>query len=133
MGTTITCTDYELEAARAASATPPPVAAVTPAPGPFLAAPVPEARIVPQPIAFVARTIDDTLRLGEGGVPSNGFGANALTPVPHSPHHVQRTTSSRSASLCESPIGIGAIVAGKYRIDAKLGDGATAVVWQARD
>ncbi len=41
---------------------------------------------------------------------------------------------ARSASATPAPsMGIGVVVAGKYRIDAKLGDGATAIVWQARD
>ncbi|MBS2017070.1 MAG: protein kinase [Deltaproteobacteria bacterium] len=96
MSTTIHYSDLDLEAARVASATPPPVAvARTPAP--------PEC--TPCPAAYVAPTVDD----------------RALAPCPP---HAPTTTPS---------IGVGVIVAGKYRIDAKLGEGATAVVWQARD
>lgn len=105
MDSTIHCTDLELEAARVASETPPLVAfARTPAP----------AEVAP----VVARTIDATLH----------HDANGYTPVPSAVNHAQLTTPPPPTS-----IGIGAIVAGKYRIDAKLGEGATAVVWQARD
>ena len=103
MGTTIGCSNYEIELARAASATPPPAVALTPA-----------------PVHFVAPTINDTLPLG----------TRTPTPIPPS---IAPVTPVPATPVSNGVIGVGTVVAGKYRIDARLGDGATAIVWQARD
>lgn len=71
------------------------------------------------------------------------FVATAVTPAPSAVAEPQRAFVAPTVDDTPRPqpvlpsastsIGIGTVVAGKYRIDARLGDGATAVVWQARD
>ncbi len=108
MRATVGCSDTELEAFRAASATPPPNAVA----------------LTPAPIYVVAKTVDDTLPLDTRAPTPLPPSIAPVTPAPPTPAPPTPAPGS---------IGIGTIVAGKYRIDARIGDGATAVVWQARD